>query len=77
MSEAADQTVVSNAISRELNCEWKTEYASGGWQKATFVRFGDSYYTDEGNHPHPMTIAIVITTEGQVLELKPGQVRMI
>lgn len=44
-------------------------------EKGMFLRWGDSYYRDNGNNPLPFTVAIIETANGQVEEVPPHNVK--
>ncbi|UXA48517.1 hypothetical protein M0D44_19945 [Xanthomonas prunicola] len=59
----------------EKPCTYPTaDYPGARRADGVFLRFADSFYFDEGNGQHPLTVALVRTSEGKILELLPRNV---
>ena len=46
-------------------------------KQGNFIQFGNSIYFDDGNNPHPKTVAIVELDGGQVVQVDPYMVRFL
>lgn len=61
-------------MSEPRRCEVKYSHEK---KQGNFFQFGSSIYFDDGNNPHPKTIAIVELDGGQVVEVDPCMVRFL
>ena len=61
-------------MSEPRRCEVKYSYET---KQGNFIQFGNSIYFDDGNNPHPKTVAIVELDGGQVVQVDPYMVRFL